>query len=98
MRTRPAYASGMADDMIAVMAVASLFVVAIRASECTAGESFGVMGNMRRSTFDVDSAYEVLPFTSLKVRCSALGSDYMHSINGGRPPRLTRRHVHEPAS
>ena len=36
--------------------------------------------SVRRSIFDVDGAYEVLPFTSLKVGYSALGSDYTHRI------------------
>jgi hypothetical protein len=36
--------------------------------------------SVTRSTFDVDGAFEVLPFTSLKLGFSALGSDYTHRI------------------
>jgi MtrB/PioB family decaheme-associated outer membrane protein len=36
--------------------------------------------SVKRSTFDADAAFEVLPFTSLKVGYSALGSDYQHRI------------------
>jgi MtrB/PioB family decaheme-associated outer membrane protein len=36
--------------------------------------------SVRRNTFDVDGAVTVLPFTSLKVGYSALGSDYTNRI------------------
>jgi hypothetical protein len=36
--------------------------------------------SVRRSTLDLDAAYEILPFTSLKVGYSALGSEYTHRI------------------
>ena len=36
--------------------------------------------SVTRSTFDVDGAFEVLPFTSLKVGVSRLGTDYVHRI------------------
>ena len=36
--------------------------------------------SVRRATFDVDGTFEVMPFTSLKVGYSGLGSDYTHRI------------------
>jgi MtrB/PioB family decaheme-associated outer membrane protein len=36
--------------------------------------------SVRRNSVDVDGAFEVLPFTSLKVGYSLLGSDYTHRI------------------
>lgn len=36
--------------------------------------------SVKRGTFDVDGAFEVLPFTSLKVGFSQLGTDYEHRI------------------
>ena len=36
--------------------------------------------SVKRNAFDVDGAVEVLPFTSLKVGFSNLGTDYTHRI------------------
>jgi MtrB/PioB family decaheme-associated outer membrane protein len=46
------------------------------AANASSSEYFSV----KRSTFDADGAFEVAPFTSLKVGYSLLGADYTHRL------------------
>jgi hypothetical protein len=45
---------------------------------------------VRRNTLDLDAAYEILPFTSLKVGFSELGSDFTNRIFESTSERVVR--------